>query len=221
MKTLSIVAITAFAFLGLANFASAQGVVLQVSSTSFQNNQILPIRSVFDRPRTNEQNEIVNECSPDGIQGTNLSPQLSWTNAPGNTAFFVVTAVDKTAGVTHWGMYNIPKATTVLEEGAGAVGSRSIPFNPSAPVKQVVNIFDNQRYDGPCPPEKDPRGDPHVYVFTVYALDSAIDLPSSADDELLLSLLAQLGADKHILASGSITGCWSSTPPPDTPSSCP
>ena len=46
MKTLSIVAVTAFTFLALENFASAQDwrdLKFRVSSRTFENNSILPI----------------------------------------------------------------------------------------------------------------------------------------------------------------------------------
>src|SRR5262249_23650228 len=123
MKTLSIVAITALAFLALANFASAQG-VFQVSSTTFTNNMTLPIRVIFTRTRTTPQLTLGNACVPNFRDtGGNQSPELSWTNVPPRTASFVVIASDVTVGVTHWGMYNIPRTTTSLPENAGVAGS--------------------------------------------------------------------------------------------------
>src|SRR5262249_33394260 len=113
MKTLSIVAITAFAFLVLANFASAQG-VFQVTSMTFNNNGPLKIENVFRRFLDRGGGSRGNACDPKFSffsAAKNQSPQLSWTNVPPRTASFVVIASDVTAGFTHWGMYNIPRTT--------------------------------------------------------------------------------------------------------------
>jgi Raf kinase inhibitor-like YbhB/YbcL family protein len=204
MKTLSIVAITAFAFLALANFASAQG-VFQVSSTTFKPNSTLPIRVIYDRPRATPKLTIGNACSPNfRDRGGNESPELSWTNVPPRTASFVVIASDTTVGVTHWGMYNIPRTTTMLPENAGVAGS--------AYGQQILNVYGALGYGGPCPPRNVPPL-VHEYVFEVIALDQQLTLPPNANDEQLLRALADAGAGGHELARASITGRWSSTPP--------
>jgi phosphatidylethanolamine-binding protein (PEBP) family uncharacterized protein len=99
-------------------------------------------------------------------------------------------------------MYNIPPTTTKLPENAGVVGS---PYGP-----QIVNVFDDQSYDGPCPPRNVPPL-VHDYMFTVYAVDQQLKLRIKSDDvKLLDALLADAG--RHILARASITGRYSSTP---------
>ena len=119
MKTLSIVAITAFAFLGLANFASAQAPGFQLSSPSFVDcpgigqrdcpaASTLPSSAIYNRTRDAEDGTPVNECSPTGAPATNRSPALSWTNAPSRATSFAVIVFDSTAQVYHWGIYNIP-----------------------------------------------------------------------------------------------------------------
>jgi Raf kinase inhibitor-like YbhB/YbcL family protein len=206
MKTLSTVAITALALLALANFASAQdwrGDKFRVSSTTFKNNSILPIRVIQNIlvPGTN-----VNGCSINGAPGGNESPELSWTDVPRSTASFVVIAFD-TLGFTHWGIYNIPPTITKLPENAGVAGS--------AYGQQVVNVFGDISYDGPCPPPDFPPN-VHRYVFTVYALDQELELPSSenfpATADTLYNALVKAGERRHILASASITGLYSTTP---------
>jgi hypothetical protein len=80
MKTLSIAAMTVFAFLALANFASAQDRQkerFQVSSTTFEDGATMPSSAIY-----NLQFNGVNVCSLDGSPGGNESPELSWTNAP-------------------------------------------------------------------------------------------------------------------------------------------
>ena len=208
MKTLSMVAITAFAFLASANFESAQDWRgdqdrhFQVSSTTFENNTTLPISAIDNIPY-----EGSNVCSIDGSAGGDESPELSWTNVPRGTKSFVVIAFDTVAGVTHWGMYNIPPTTTALPENAGVAGSTY--------GQQVVNVFYDISYDGPCPPPNYPPN-VHDYVFTVYALDKELQLPSSTDfPATALTLfrgLLEAGRRGHILASASITGLYSTTP---------
>jgi Raf kinase inhibitor-like YbhB/YbcL family protein len=204
MKTLSLAAITAFASLALANFASAQDRQdgkFQVSSTTFKNNSILPITAI--------QNILVddsNGCSINGAPGGNESPELSWTHVPRGTASFVVITFD-TLGFTHWGMYNIPLTITELPENAGVTGS--------AYGQQVVNTYGDINYGGPCPPPNFPPN-VHQYVFTVYALDQELELLSStnfpATADTLYNALVKAGERRHILASASITGLYSTTP---------
>ena len=202
IKTLSIVAITAFALLALANFGSTQegqDHKFHVSSTTFENNSILPIITIH--------NIVVpggfNGCSINGAPGGNESPELFWINVPRRTASFVVIAFDTVAGVAHWGMYNIPPTTTQLPKNAGVAGSTY--------GQQVVNVFGDLSYDGPCPPPNFPPN-VHDYVFTVYALDQELELPSStnfpATADTLYHALVEAGERGHILASASITGLY-------------
>jgi len=176
----------------------------QVSSSTFDNNTTLPISAIH-----NIIYQGSNVCSIDGSPGGNESPELSWTRPRGNTRSFVVVLYDATGSFTHWGMYNISPDATGLPENAGIAGSQ---FG-----QQVNNdVSGGAVYDGPCPPPNFPP-DVHHYVFTVYALDIMLDLPSSANfpanAERLYQALIQAGENKHILESASITGLYSTTPP--------
>lgn len=175
----------------------------QLSSTTFTNNTILPI-SMIDNITVNGSNA----CSVDGSAGGNQSPELSWGSAPKGTASFVVTAYDTTASFTHWGIYNISPTATGLPENAGVAGSTY--------GLQVFNdFFAGAEYDGPCPPAK-VRPYTHHYVFTVYALDIVLQLPTSVNfppsAETLYQALIRLGRQGHILGSSSIAGFYSTTP---------
>ena len=179
----------------------------RLSSSTFENNTTLPISAIHNILLPNGSNG----CSIDGSPGGNESPELSWTRPRGNTRSFVVVLYDETAAFTHWGMYNISPDATGLPENAGVAGSQ---FG-----QQVVNDFGalgGPEYDGPCPPANFPPN-VHHYVFTVYALDIMLDLPSSpnfpATAETLFQALIQAGENKHILESASITGLYSTTPP--------
>jgi Raf kinase inhibitor-like YbhB/YbcL family protein len=175
----------------------------QLSSTTFANDTTLPLSMIY--------NDVVNgsnACSLDGSAGGNQSPELSWTNAPRRTVSFVVTVYDTTAAFTHWGMYNISPTATGLPENAGVAGSSY--------GQQILNDFYvGAEYDGPCPPAGY-RPYVHHYVFTVYALDIVLRLPSSANfpanAETLYQALIKAGAAGHILARSSITGFYSTTP---------
>jgi len=175
---------------------------LEVTSTTFTNHATLPLSTV-DTIVSNG----VNSCTADGSPGGDESPQLQWTHVPGGTRSFVVILYDPTAAFTHWGMYNIAPATRMLAQNAGVAGSK---FGT-----QVNNDFGDPHYDGPCPP-MGVAPDTHHYVFTVYALDTELRLHSSANfpanAETLYHALIRAGRDGHILASGRITGLFSSTP---------
>jgi hypothetical protein len=204
MKALSIIAITAFAFLALTNFSSAQDSQndrFVLSSTTFENGATLPISTIYNYSSPNI-------CSIDGSAGGDESPQLSWRNAPRRTRSFVLIAFDVTGGFMHWGMYNISSKTTELPENAGVAGSSYGP--------QVLNAYGDLSYDGPCPPSYTPPND-HEYVFTVYALDTAdLKLPSYANFPTtaltLFRAMVAAGRDGHILASASLTSFYSTTP---------
>ncbi len=81
----------------------------------------------------------------------------------------MVTLYDVTAAFTPWGMYNISAKTTELPENAGVAGSKY--------GQQVFNdFFLGAEYDGPCPPNNIIPV-VHDYAFTVYALDTELQLP--------------------------------------------
>lgn len=175
----------------------------EVSSNTFKNNTTLPLSMIY--------NLLVkgsNVCSIDGSPGGNESPELSWRHAPPATRSFVVMAFDVTASFTHWGMYNIAATATGLPQNAGLAGSTY--------GTQVYNDFPKLSYDGPCPP-KGVGPFVHHYIFTVYALDKELHLPSSSSNfpasaETLLFALIEAGRFGHVLASASITGLYSTTP---------
>jgi len=177
----------------------------QLRSTTFANNQTLPISAIHNNLVNN-----VNTCSIDGSPGGNRSPELSWIGAPPGTRTFVVTAYDVTAAFTHCGMYNIPGHSNGLPENAGAGSSAGT---------QIVNdFFIGAEYDGPCPPAN-VAPFVHHYVFTVYALNVELTLPASANfpanAETLYQALIQAGRQDHILASASLTGLYTTTRSPN------
>ena len=122
-----------------------------------------------------------------GCSGGNVSPQLSWENAPKGTQSFAVTMYDKDAptgsGWWHWVVFNIPASTMDLKAGAGDVSKALAP----AGSVQSLTDFGQAGYGGPCPPP----GVPHQYLITVYALGSRLELDKTAAPALVGFYLSQ------------------------------
>ena len=102
-----------------------------------------------------------------GCTGDNVSPALTWKNAPKGTKSFAVTMYDPDAptgsGWWHWLAFNIPADTTALPSGAGAADGAALPHGTI----QSRTDFGAAGYGGPCPPTGDKA---HRYIFTVFAL---------------------------------------------------
>jgi Raf kinase inhibitor-like YbhB/YbcL family protein len=130
-----------------------------------------------------------------GVGGQNVSPQLSWSGFPAETASFVVTCFDPDAptpsGFWHWAAVNLPASVTELATGAG---TQPLPGGAFA----LRNDYSEVGYGGPYPPEGDP---PHRYYFVVHAVDvPALDLTPEASAAYLSFNLAF-----HTLARAIIT----------------
>ena len=95
-----------------------------------------------------------------GCDGGNVSPALSWKDAPEGTKSFGLTLYDPDAptgsGWWHWQVWNIPATATGFEEGKVPAG-----------VIQGKGDIGRPGYLGPCPP---PSTGVHHYTFTLYAL---------------------------------------------------
>jgi Raf kinase inhibitor-like YbhB/YbcL family protein len=102
-----------------------------------------------------------------GCTGQNLSPQLSWENAPSGTKSFAITIYDKDAptgsGWWHWVVFDLPATTTELKQGAGDASKKLLPIGTI----QSLTDFGQGGYGGPCPPAGDK---PHQYLITIHAL---------------------------------------------------
>jgi Raf kinase inhibitor-like YbhB/YbcL family protein len=93
-----------------------------------------------------------------------LSPPLGWTGAPSSTKSIALVVDDSDAPITpyvYWIVFNINPATSQIQEGQLPPGAR-----------QARNSAGRAAYDPPCP---GPHG--HTYRFTVYALNSVLNLP--------------------------------------------
>jgi Raf kinase inhibitor-like YbhB/YbcL family protein len=118
-----------------------------------------------------------------GCTGENISPELSWSNAPEGTKSFAVTMYDPDAptgaGWWHWVMFDIPANVTELKTNAGN------PEAGLAPKGAIMSptSFGKPGYGGPCPP---PGHGFHMYIITVYALKvPKLGLDATANPEMV------------------------------------
>ncbi len=108
--------------------------------------------------------QVYNE---DDCKGANVSPQLSWSNAPPGAKSFAVTIFDRDApgpGWWHWAVADIPANVTSLPSNASASG-----YLKRIGAIEARNDYGDVGYGGPCPPP----GKAHRYVVTVFALNTA------------------------------------------------
>ncbi len=132
-------------------------------------------------------------------EGENVSPELHIGHVPKGAVSLALTmedpdipeSVKKNMGLDvfdHWVVFNMPPEGVVLEEGKvppGVEGMNSV----------------GQWYTGPCPPDGE-----HRYIFTLYALDTLLDLNKSATKERLVAALRG-----HVLEKVTLTGVYKKT----------
>jgi Raf kinase inhibitor-like YbhB/YbcL family protein len=124
-------------------------------------------------------------ASNPNCDGDNVSPQLSWSNAPPATTSYAILMIDPDGtnglGSVHWVAYDIPASKTSLKEGEANAPGRDIVYG------DAQNGMPNGVYRGFCPQ----RGQrPHHYIVTVIATDLAPDAlkPGLTRDALLAEL---------------------------------
>jgi Raf kinase inhibitor-like YbhB/YbcL family protein len=164
------------ALIGCSRAASQQEVAsLELRSSNFSGDTI---------PRT---------CSSCDHQD-GVSPELSWSAPPEHTQSFALIALDKDSPFgfkfTHWVLYDMPPDKRELAEDIAK--QEQLPDGS----RQGHNDYDRIGYVGPCPP----RGT-HRYVFTLYALDTKLNLPPGASKKQVAKAM-----NGHVLASGELVG---------------
>jgi Raf kinase inhibitor-like YbhB/YbcL family protein len=136
-----------------------------------------------------------------GVGGDNISPDLSWSDAPEGTRSFLLTCFDPDAptgsGWWHWVLADIPAEVAAIAEGGDSPeGSRSWP-----------NDYGYTGWGGPWPPP----GPAHHYHFRVAALDvERLEVP---DDTTRANAL--LTASFHTLAEASFVATFANPASPD------
>jgi Raf kinase inhibitor-like YbhB/YbcL family protein len=156
---------------------------LTLTSTSFQNNGMIPLRHTCD--------------------GGDISPQLLWKGLPANTQSVVLIVDDpdapdpKAPKMTwvHWLLYNIPAQTSELAEG---VADKDLP----AGTLQGLNDWRRTGYGGPCPPVGR-----HRYFHKLFALDTTLpDLRNPGKAAL------EKAMHGHVLAQAELIGLYQRRP---------
>lgn len=130
--------------------------------------------------------------------GENVSPPLTWTDAPAGTRSFALLCDDPDAPAGtfhHWAVFDIPANRSALPEGLQA--SERLANG----MRQAVNDFGKPGYGGPCPPK---GHGVHHYRFRLVALDVArLDVPAGADCRAVAAALRD-----HVLAIAELTGLF-------------
>ena len=169
--------------------AEAASAPFSVTSSSFADGGMLTTKMAADDP--------MRMCG-----GQNISPALSWANAPDNTKSFVIFLWDPEglggAGVSHWVAYGIPANVTAFAEGE--MGKQSGKFIGGKGTR------DNALYIGPCPPVGEA---PHHYVFSVVAtdLEPAAFKPGMTRDGVYRMLAPNgVAGPNHTLRGATIVG---------------
>jgi len=125
--------------------------------------------------------------------GENVNPFLEIRNIPPGTQSLVLVMddPDATGGETwdHWIIANITPQTQYIEEDTVPHGS-----------VQGSNSWGSARYGGPCPP---PGADPHRYMFKLYALDIALDIPEGTKKQEIEEKM-----EGHIIQETTLQGLY-------------
>ncbi len=130
-------------------------------------------------------------------EGTDLSPQLTWSGASSDAKAFALIVDDPDAPDpaapkrtwTHWVLYNIPPGVTSLPEGA-----QNAPFGAA----DGKNDWNQVGYRGPCPPIGR-----HRYFFRLFALDARLEgLSHPTSRELQQAMKA------HVIGTATLMGTY-------------
>ncbi len=121
--------------------------------------------------------------------GEGINPELIFKDIPKETKSLalIMDDPDATRGVTwdHWVMWNISPDTVSIKEGSVPAGA-----------VQGQNSWPQNEYGGPCPPHGS-----HRYYFKLYALDTVLNLSTTAESLDLVSAM-----QGHIIEQAELMG---------------
>jgi Raf kinase inhibitor-like YbhB/YbcL family protein len=135
--------------------------------------------------------------------GRNVSPALSWSGAPAATKQFAMIMDDPDAqfggsNFVHWVVYKIPAAAKGLPAELPMDATLTAPPEIAGTI-QGLSGFRRAGYRGPAPP----AGKPHHYTFTVYALDTELQLAEGVNKADLMKAM-----EGHIIGQGALVAIY-------------
>jgi Raf kinase inhibitor-like YbhB/YbcL family protein len=155
-----------------------------LTSSSFKDGTLLPKKMAGD-----------NKANPNCV-GENVSPELTWKNAPAGTVSYALIMTDPEGrnglGVDHWHAYGIPASVTSFAEGETTKASDKYVGG--------IGTAKQNHYMGPCTPP----GAPHHYTFVIVATD--LDAKALPAGLTRLELLAKL--DGHVKGAAGMVGLF-------------
>lgn len=145
--------------------------------------------------------KIASAAFPDGgdipikytCDGDDVSPPIRWGDVPKGAKTVALVCDDPDApkkDFVHWVLFNVPETTTELREHVPP--QRELPDGS----RQGKNDFGKVGYGGPCPPSGT-----HRYHFTLYAVDTTLDVAPSSTREVLMAALGP-----HVVETARLTG---------------
>lgn|SRR5262245_42312085 len=149
---------------------------MQITSSAFRHGEQIPAQYTSD--------------------GKDISPELSWKDAPADTKSFALIVHDPDAprpgGFVHWVVYNILPKVGHIEE--------NVPANEEVPGIGSQGMNDGGRlgYMGPAPPSGS-----HRYFFKLFALDTKLAAPPGATEKEVSAAIRG-----HVLAQAELMGTY-------------
>ncbi|QFU84033.1 YbhB/YbcL family Raf kinase inhibitor-like protein [Natronorubrum aibiense] len=128
-----------------------------------------------------------------GYTETNVNPPLEVDGVPDEAESLALIvddpdAVDPAGKVwDHWVVWNIPPDRQTIPEN----------WHPDD-ADEGANDYGSPGYGGPNPPDRE-----HTYEFTLYALETTLDLEAETDADALRSAI-----EGHVLAETQLTGTY-------------
>jgi Raf kinase inhibitor-like YbhB/YbcL family protein len=156
--------------------ADAAG-IFTLKSTTFRDGQMMPLKV---------GNSRANSPNPNCV-GENVSPELSWTDAPAATKSFILLMSDPQAfngaGSVHLVTYGIASSIAGFAEGELS--------KPSEKFVGGRNTAGRPTYGGPCAP---PNTSAHHFIFLLIATDfSPTDLAPGMSMEEVMAKIGPTG----------------------------